>query len=183
MFYILDGVVEYEGTTYNCNKGVCTTGDVVCSPESNDPLQRKDCSGYYLAGTKMLYCSSKNGVVECPEQSLRGYFLNSGTTGPTDKFIKCTTETNGVLKCEVLASPVSTITTCTAGELLYVDGTDVKLCLTENTMEAINIFKKSSKEYFMPAGLLNKNFVRTNKYYIITSEKDSLMPKTITKSK
>jgi len=180
--YSKDGTIEYEGKTYNCNKGVCTSNDVICTPESNDPLQRRGCSGYYLVGTKMLYCSSKNSVVECPEQSLRGYFLNSGTTGPADKYIKCTTETNNVLKCQILTNPGSTVTTCTAGELLYVDGTSVKLCLTGNTADAIDIFKRSTKEYFMSAGLLNKSFSGTNKYYIITSEKNSLMPKTITKS-
>ncbi len=100
-----------------------------------------------------------------------GYFDNA----ITDDYIKCTSNGTDVT-CSKLDSPSENDKTCKkAGNLLYVDGTKVKLCLDTTTENAIEIFKNERDRYFMQSKILNTP-LSDNKYYLISISENAVLP-------
>jgi len=93
---------------------------------------------------------------------LIGYFGNTNSDG----YIKCTSN-GSIITCSKLDAPTETNKTCIkAGDLLYVDGRNVKLCLDTTKENAIEIFKEDTANYFLQGNILNTS-LSNNKFYII----------------
>jgi len=92
---------------------------------------------------------------------LIGYF----SYAVSNDYIKCTSDGTKIT-CSKLNAPTKNDNKCTkAGDLLYIDGKKVKLCLDTTVENAIEIFKKDTANYFMQGNILNT--LSNNKYYII----------------
>jgi len=177
---------------YNCVSGVCDKiGDTsICNPISKIDEERSSCYGYYLIeDTNQLYeCVYKNGVVQCADAKLIGYFKNNGIEidDNAKPYVKCTLNKT-TITCTGLDAPVdpdtlnnrrSVIESCSKGELIYVNESTVGLCVDSDKNNSINIFTDTEEKYFLPAYFVNQNFSASDsKYYILQLGTMKAIPK------
>jgi len=165
--YSINGSVTTDGIELDCNRGECTVISRVCHPESSNSNDYSGCDdGYYLISNYLYYCD--NSI--CERKDMVGYFDNVAS----NNYIKCIS--NGTkITCNELNAPTESNNTCLhAGDLLYVNGRDVKLCLDTNTKNAIEIFKEDTANYFMQGNILNSS-LSNNKYNIIGVSENSVI--------
>jgi len=144
-----------NGIKYICENDLCAMDNSSCIPKSTKSEDHVGCSTYYyLANGQLIHCNSKICII----QNMVGYFDNV----ISDDYIKCTS--NGTkITCVKLDAPTETKKTCSeAGELLYLDGRNVKLYLDTTSANAIEIFKKSSDNYFIKSDVLNTSLTNNN---------------------
>lgn len=60
------------------------------------------------------------------------------------------------------------------GNLIYVDGTKVKLCLDSDEENAIEIFTKNNDRYLLYGRILNESL--SKKYYLISISENAVIP-------
>ena len=119
-----------------------------------------------MVSNSLYYCNDKN----CERKEMVGYFDNVAS----NNYIKCTS--NGTkITCNELNAPTESNNACShEGDLLYVNDTDVKLCLDTNPQNAIVIFKDDTTKYFMHGNILNSS-LPNNKYNIISVYENAVL--------
>jgi len=164
----------------------CTESSVGgCIPQNSDnPIARSSCKvGYYFVENSLYYCyenESINGQIDCTIKSIMGYFVNLSTEEGAKELVKCyRTSSSGPVTCTGIDKPKADITTCANANSsdFLMNGRDGKimLCTDTNDEHAIEIFTEDNEKYFVPAATFSHgNGIGSNKYYVVTVNKNSI---------